>query len=1231
MKKRILGFVLMISILSSLIATLPITASASTSGTCGDNLTWTFSGGTLTISGTGPMYDWHYDSFPWKDFSGDISTVIIKQGVASIGEHAFFRCYNLSSVSIPPTVITICSSAFFCCVNLKSIIIPDSVTTIGSGAFSMSGIMSLTIPDSVTHIGNGAFHMCQDLTSITIPGSITTLGPSLFSLSENLTNVIICNGVTSIQGTFSGCLGLKSITIPNSVTSIEERSFYFCENLTDVYYTGTQDEWKKISISETDNECLRNATIHFNYGPFESLFSKSAYNYNHSLARTTFEFVEAGFSATTDEFAKGGSDTSPIAKKRYANIKNKYDEYGFTDNQKFYNYGIALTDTSDKAAYSIASKDISVDGKTKKLVALVVRGGNYGGEWVSNFNVGTDSTYSQGFKKPADDIIKKLKSYISASKSKEVVLWITGYSRGAAIANLVAANMVDYSESCSYLNADNIFVYTFATPNPVHRKNANTGKPKYNNIFNIVNPADPVPYVLLSDWGYSKFGTTKTILSSVPSAVKNEYKEITGNTYSISQEQRSAISNLIKLLSNLADTKQEFNSRYAESIKDIIHWLMVNKKVDKNATLTEYATTKYASNDIVRCYQYASGDVDAYKKVLKKAGITDEYIKLAKEVGMILELNGISMDELLDDLTGNNSLSLLKSVFKIISSVSSLDGQFAGLGSVHEPDTYRAWLFGLDDPEKIYGVIKSAEELLNENTNKYKKQLIHCPVDIEVTDKDGNVVVSVVNHEILIDELPVVVIDDKIIVYYYDNFEDYNVKITAYEDGKVNYYISEYASGEEETKRVCYNNIEVFTNDVLTGAVNDVINTDVSNYNLTLSENIIENTEILKEEQLENLSVTVIEEGDGTATEINNASKGDYITLIATPSVGTEFIGWYDEETCLSEDLDYSFTIEENCIFTAKFTVSDAEISDITVPEIENGLISNGVTITANNDVEGVLVFKAYNGNTYITECKSNVSMNAGETKTFISQFVEDGVVNRITACLYDNNSIAKTTELGVSVVRDLQTGENDEYKYILYPDGTIEITQIKVTVDKLFEIPNKIDNYMVSAIGNNLFGDKNELMEVIIPETVTRIDTSAFVGCENFKWLNFKGSLEEWNCVTLNGEELPETVSIATNYENTPAKIHSVSLFNENEKEFVAIDFDYVKEEANIYFAMYDSTGKMNFVKHSLVTPGKRTTNFEIDVEYDPETSYAKVFCWSNKDMLRPICLAHNFNFSQQ
>ena len=42
------------------------------------------------------------------------------------------------------------------------------------------------------------------------------------------------------------------------------------------------------------------------------------------------------------------------------------------------------------------------------------------------------------------------------------------------------------------------------------------------------------------------------------------------------------------------------------------------------------------------------------------------------------------------------------------------------------------------------------------------------------------------------------------IVYYYDNFEDYNVKITAYEDGKVNYYISEYASGEEETKRVCY-------------------------------------------------------------------------------------------------------------------------------------------------------------------------------------------------------------------------------------------------------------------------------------------------------------------------------------------------------------------------------------------------------------------------------------------
>ena len=59
-----------------------------------------------------------------------------------------------------------------------------------------------------------------------------------------------------------GCSGLTSIEIPNSVTSIGDVAFYNCSSLKDVYYTGTEEQWKKISIDSYNSE-LTSATIHY--------------------------------------------------------------------------------------------------------------------------------------------------------------------------------------------------------------------------------------------------------------------------------------------------------------------------------------------------------------------------------------------------------------------------------------------------------------------------------------------------------------------------------------------------------------------------------------------------------------------------------------------------------------------------------------------------------------------------------------------------------------------------------------------------------------------------------------------------------------------------------------------------------------------------------------------------------------------------------------------------------
>ena len=240
--KRFLGTLLCLCMLLTLLPVNALAAETVSSGSCGSNLTWELdSDGTLTISGTGEMWDyyikpWGYRDTPWSDNCSDVKRIIIEKGVTGIGSVVFYRCNNLCSVTIPNSVTSIGYGAFEGCSSLTSVMIPNSVTSIGNAAFyGCSSLTGVTIPNSVTSIGTSAFSGCSSLTSVTIPNSVTSIGASAFSGCSSLTNITISNSVTSIGNeAFYNCRSLTGVMIPNSVTSIGHRAFYNCSSLTSV-------------------------------------------------------------------------------------------------------------------------------------------------------------------------------------------------------------------------------------------------------------------------------------------------------------------------------------------------------------------------------------------------------------------------------------------------------------------------------------------------------------------------------------------------------------------------------------------------------------------------------------------------------------------------------------------------------------------------------------------------------------------------------------------------------------------------------------------------------------------------------------------------------------------------------------------------------------------------------------------------------------------------------------
>ncbi len=187
---------------------------------CGEDVFWEYKDGTLTLTGTGDMYNYdatyneYYDlvstELPYAEDCKYVKKVVVSEGITGISQYAFASFSNLESVQLPSTLKTIGQQAFANCYRLKSVSMQEGIKEIPFGCFDTCySLKSITLPQSLEGIGYNAFLYCSGLEYIELP--------------DNLSYI---NG-----GAFFGCFGLKEITIPKNVSEIESGTFNQCDSL----------------------------------------------------------------------------------------------------------------------------------------------------------------------------------------------------------------------------------------------------------------------------------------------------------------------------------------------------------------------------------------------------------------------------------------------------------------------------------------------------------------------------------------------------------------------------------------------------------------------------------------------------------------------------------------------------------------------------------------------------------------------------------------------------------------------------------------------------------------------------------------------------------------------------------------------------------------------------------------------------------------------------------------
>ena len=245
--------------------------------------------------------------------------------------------------------------------------------------------------------------------------------------------------------------------------------------------------------------------------------------YNPDLSKLSILFASEIYSGTTLSLA--GTDNSNAATN--TSIVDTMAYFGLQDARSVSLKNL-YTDIH-LSEVALGYHNVVYGGELRTVLAVTIRGTNATiEEWSSNCDIGQLSTDTpeddwintlnhKGFDITANRIIREIEKYLVETDlhPESVIYWVTGHSRGAAIANIVGANLESAGKTA--------FTYTYAAPNCTLDQNAKN----YTSIFNVINEDDFVPCLPMEYWGYTTYGRSTTT-ASIKGSYEKEWEQLTG-------------------------------------------------------------------------------------------------------------------------------------------------------------------------------------------------------------------------------------------------------------------------------------------------------------------------------------------------------------------------------------------------------------------------------------------------------------------------------------------------------------------------------------------------------------------------------------------------------------------------------------------------------------------------------------------------------------------------------